>query len=134
MDERLADTRCTSNKAPGAALGADKTRRRLMINKHAVPDLEHKQRPQGMRVVAHSSIMLLQQTCHGLRIKVAALSSARAGKKIVSHFLHLSIEPMPDRHVEALFRAINDLVRDQARYGPLQNVFRLPAVVRAGQF
>src|SRR5499426_1147169 len=109
------------------ALGASEARRRFMINEHAAPDLEHKQRPQGMRVVAHSSIMLLQQTCHSLRIKVAALAGARTGEKVMRHLLHLSIEPILDRHVEALLRAAPDLVRDQARGGPLQNVFRLPA-------
>src|SRR5262245_22978465 len=134
IDELLADTRCTSNGPISDALGACETRRRLMINEHAVPYLEHKQRPQGMRMVAHPPIMLLQQSCHSLRIKVAALAGARAGEKVMRHLLHFSIEPVLDRHVEALLSAMNDLVRDQARYGPLQNVFRLPALVRAGQF
>src|SRR5262245_40289823 len=98
-----------------------------MIDEHAAPDLEHKQRPQEMRVVAHSSIMLLQQTCHRLRIKVAALTGARTGEKVIRHLLHLTVEPVLDRHVEALLRSMNDLVRDQARGGTLQNVFRLPA-------
>src|SRR5262245_18616292 len=49
-----ANTPCTSNDAPGAR----EARRRFMIDEHAAPDLERKQRPQGMRVVAHSSIML----------------------------------------------------------------------------
>src|SRR5215510_12810219 len=128
--ELQTDTQCTSNNA----LDASEARRRFMINEHAAPDLEHKQRPKGMRVVSHSSIMLLQQTCHRLRIKVAALAGARAGEKVMRHLLHLSIEPVLDRHVEALLRAAPDLVRDQARGRPLENVFRLPAPVRARQF
>src|SRR5262245_23403268 len=128
--ELQTDTRCTSNNA----LDASEARRRFMINEHAAPDLEHKQRPKGMRVVSHSSIMLLQQTCHSLRIKVTALAGARTGEKVVRHLLHLTIEPILDGHAEALLRAINDLIREQARDGSLQNVFRLPALVRAGQF
>src|SRR5215510_11866052 len=116
------------------AIGASEARRRLMINEHAAPELEHKQRPQGMRVVAHSSIMLLQQTCHRLRIKVAELAGARAGEKVMRHLLHLSIEPVLDRYVEALLRAASNLVRDKSRDSPLKNVFRLPAPVRARQF
>src|SRR5262245_48944074 len=116
------------------AIGASEARRRLMIDEHAAPDLEHKQRAQGMRVVENSLIMLLQQTCHTLRIKVDSVAGARAGEKVMRHLLHLSVEPVLDRHVEALLWAEPDLVRNQARGGPLQNIFRLPAAVRAGQF
>ncbi|MBO0859303.1 MAG: hypothetical protein J2P21_12645 [Chloracidobacterium sp.] len=40
-----------------------------MINEYETPDLQQEQRPQGMRAVARSSIMLLQQTCQRLRLK-----------------------------------------------------------------
>src|SRR5262245_61004646 len=121
----MAYARCTSNDAPNYASGACETRRRLMINKHAAPDLEHEQRPQGMRMVANSSIMLLQQTCHSFRVEVAALAGARTVEQVVRHLSHFSIEPVLDRHAEALLRAINDLVRYQAGDGSFQNVFRL---------
>src|SRR5262249_20451122 len=117
MNYRQTPCVCQTTRVITNLFVTTRARRRLMIDEHAAPDLEHKQRPQGMRVVAPSSIMLLQQTCHRLRIKVAALAGARTCEKVMRHLLHLSIEPVLDRHVEALFRAVNYLVRDQARGG-----------------
>src|SRR5262245_45638923 len=77
ISERREDTQCTSNNAPGGPFAAGAACRRLTINEYAAPDLEHEQRPQGMRVVERSSIKLLQQTCHRFQIKIAALANAR---------------------------------------------------------
>ena len=96
------------------ALGSRESRLRLPINECASPKFQHEQAPELARVVSHAAPVFIQYRQDRPVIEFAAFTRAAVVQCVVKHLAQFAVEPSADRHIEALLRPVDDLVRDQS--------------------
>src|SRR5215470_15550068 len=107
------------------ALGALESRFRPPVNECASPKFQYEEDPKSPRVVPHAAPVFIKNFEDRPVIEIAAFARATAVQCVVKHLAQFVVEPSADRHVEALFGPVDDLVGDQSRGGSFENVFGL---------
>src|SRR3954453_13749636 len=94
------------------------------INKSLMPQFEHQQRPQRHRVVATTTFMLIEQNVRVRSREDAAFTEPRISQRIANTFSQLLIDPLLNRHAEALLGSRKNLFRHKVRNRSLEQMLR----------
>ena len=86
-----------------------------------MPQLEHPQRPQSVRMISPAATMLVQQDVYIFRVEIPALHKTLIREITLDAVLKLQIYPFVDRNAEALLFAMKDVRRHNTRYRFFEN-------------
>ena len=88
-----------------------------------MPEFEHKQNPQRIRMIAPVFGMFVEQRFDIFYVKISALQSSFFFESFVNLCLELRIYPIAERHAETLFRSVENFVRHESAHGFAENIF-----------
>src|SRR4051812_16811666 len=118
---------------PGSRLAmTNRTRGRACsaIDPRPVPDLEHRQIPQAVRVIGAAGHVVGHVALHFRLMEVAAVAGAGVVQDALEPRPQLAAEPFADRDAEAHLPAVHELVRQPAAR---RELLEDPLALRAAQ-
>ena len=89
-----------------------------------VPELEDEKRPKLLAVVVRALGVLREKLLHVVRIQETFALQLGRRELILDELLQVSVEPIGDRHVEALLLTRENFVWKNAFHGFLEDEFR----------
>src|SRR5688572_25754831 len=84
-----------------------------LINKPIEPQFQHQERPELVRIVALAAHMQLDQLSYRFRFEQPAAQRFVRKNHFTQKRLHLSAEPVTNRHAETHLASIQILARQQ---------------------
>src|SRR5712691_12814338 len=104
---------------------AETTRYSYVVNKLAMPQLEHKECPQLAGMIAPLTLVFIQQHLNVARLDIPTLHRARFSKGFANALAQLPVDPFLYRNPESLLCPVQNLRRNQVSHRPFEDVFRL---------
>src|SRR5262245_53509076 len=99
------------------------------IEMRALPELEHEQTPQPVRMVGAPFDVIREQALDGAGPELAATPCTRVEQRVSGEVAQLRPEPVGKRHAESGLAPLGDLLRQVRREGTAQGLLA-PAALR----
>ena len=95
----------------------------LAVHVSVEPELEHEEGPELFAMVVAAALMFLPKARDGAHVKDALLANAGFGKEVRNHIAHFIAKPFRHGNTETFLATADDVLRQFAGHGFLQDVF-----------